>query len=93
MTTPPGCCLAIDLGTSGLKVGLVALDGSLVDVRQSEIHTHLGDHGEASQDAAGWWVTITAHVRSLLEHVDPASIDVVAVSGQYASVTPVDEQG
>ena len=92
MTTPPGCCLAIDLGTSGLKVGLVALDGSLVDVRQSEIHTHLGDHGEASQDAAGWWATIAAHVRSLLEHVDPASIDVVAVSGQYASVIPVDEE-
>lgn len=92
MPSPADHCLAIDLGTSGLKVGIVALDGTLIESRQSEIATKFDADGEASQDAALWWTTILGHVRGLLETTSASTIKVVAVSGQYASVVPVDDE-
>jgi xylulokinase len=88
-------CLAIDLGTGGLKVGLVSDDGTLVARELHEVETTTDGKGAATQDAAAWWVTICGATKRLLgtAGVSPSSVDSVAVTGQWASTVPVDSNG
>ena len=85
--------LCVDLGTSGLKVGLVTLDGRLHSVRHATVSTDFDGAGGATQDAGVWWEQISAFCRSLCAEVDSAQIAAVAVTGQYASSIPVNEAG
>jgi xylulokinase len=87
--------LAIDLGTSGLKVGLVSLAGSLVWTTGAELTTTLLPGGGAEQDACEWWRLIRDACRSALASGVVASDAVVAVSvtGQWASSVPVATDG
>jgi xylulokinase len=88
-------CLAIDLGTGGLKVGLVSFDGRLVAKELHEVPTTTGDGGAATQDAEQWWTTICSATRRLVEvdGVSAAAVRAVAVTGQWASTVPVDADG
>ncbi len=90
-----GWVLAVDLGTSGLKVGAVAQDGTILGSRQSELTTTFTDDGGVEQDPASWWAGITAGVRELLadEVADPVELLGVGITGQYASTVPVDAAG
>jgi len=87
--------LAIDLGTSGLKVGLVTVTGDVVWTSDSELTTTFLPGGGAEQDAEEWWRLLTDSVRAGLASgtVDPARIVAVSTTGQWASTVPVDEQG
>lgn len=85
--------LVVDLGTTGLKVGLATLDGRLECHRQARVTTDFGPHGAARQDAAGWWDSVTTLARELCASTDTGRIRAVAVTGQYASLVPVDEAG
>lgn len=91
--------LAVDLGTGGPKVGLVAIDGNAagaVVACESErvplIHT---DDGGVEQDPAEWWRAITAASRRLMAGTSVAPDDVAAVcmSAQWGGTVPVDEKG
>jgi xylulokinase len=88
-------CLAIDLGTGGLKVGLVSLDGRLVAKELHAVATTTGDRGAATQDAAQWWATICGAARRLLDldGVSASAVAAIAVTGQWASTVPVDAAG
>lgn len=88
-------CLAVDLGTGGLKVGLVSLDGDVLAHEVHSIVTSFGDDGAATQDAGEWWDLIVASVRRLVDALDtsPERVVAVAVTGQYASTVPVDASG
>mgnify|MGYP003338370308 FL=1 len=85
--------LVVDLGTTGLKVGLATLDGRLEAHRQASVATAYGPHGAARQDAGAWWSAVAGLARELCAATDPARIRAVAVTGQYASLVPVDEAG
>ncbi len=87
--------LAIDLGTSGLKVGLVAMDGAITWHGFAPIHTRHLDDGGAVQDPRDWWTSITRLIREALatEMVPVRSVVAVSVTGQYASTVPVDAAG
>jgi len=90
-----GWVLAVDLGTTGLKVGAVAEDGTILGVEHTEIPTHFGDDGAVEQDPTFWWTAIAAASRSLvaLPEVDPARAVGVALTGEYGSTVPVDAHG
>ena len=86
-------CLAIDLGTGALKVGLVGEDGSLLAHLSSPIESHYrSDIKEATQDPNIWWLKIIDLTKAILE-ANPISRQIVAVgvTGQWASTVPVDE--
>ena len=88
-------CLGVDLGTSGLKVALVTLEGDVLGYETHQLHTILDAHGAAEQDANEWWRLIGASSRRLIEHhrVTRGRVRAVAVTGQYASTVPVDSRG
>jgi xylulokinase len=85
--------LAIDLGSSGLKVGAVGLDGGIVAAAQRDLVTDFPAGGGVEQDTEQWWRGIRDGVRELLVRVDPAALIAVGITGQYASTVPVGTDG
>ncbi len=75
MTTP--VILAIDLGTSELKAGLVGLDGAVLAMARATYPTEL-DEGRAEQDPEAWWAALVDAAARL--HAEaPAGAEVLAV--------------
>lgn len=88
--------LAVDLGTSAVKVAVVDPEGVVVAGR-SELHTTvMTPDGGAEQDADAWWAAIGRCARGALEGVGDAvraQVGAVAVTSQYMSVVAVDTVG
>ena len=93
MATAEDLCLVVDLGTTGLKVGIASLGGRLLASRQAQLTTHHGAGGAATQDAQLWWDLIAGMSSTLLNEIGAETIAAVVVSGQYASIVPVDAEG
>jgi xylulokinase len=88
------CVLAIDLGTGGPKVALVAADGTTVAWTSRPVSTHFVGGGGAEQDPHEMWSAIVAATRSTLGAARPVPpIVAVAVTSQYMSVVPVASDG
>jgi xylulokinase len=87
--------LAVDLGTTGLKVGVATLEGRIVWSEHADIDTDLGPGGAASQDAERWWELVTGAARRARSSGAYPTEQLVAVSctGQWASTVPVDAAG
>src|SRR3981189_1602830 len=87
--------LAVDLGTGGLKVGAVSLQGDLLAHAISPIATNYLPGGGAVQDTAEWWTRIIEGVRSVVESkaVQPGDLIGVGLTGQWGSTVPVDAEG
>jgi xylulokinase len=88
------CVLAIDLGTGGPKVALVAADGTTVAWSSRPVATRFIDGGGAEQDPHEMWTAIIAATRATLEAARPVPpIVAIAVTSQYMSVVPVTADG
>lgn len=87
--------LAVDLGTGGPKVGLVALDGTVLWSDHVAVRTDYGDGGTATQDAGQWWTIVGDVTRRGIADSGVRGDQVVGVSitGQWASTVPVDADG
>jgi xylulokinase len=88
------CVLAIDLGTGGPKVALVAADGATVAWSSRPVATRFIEGGGAEQDPNEMWTAIVDATRATLDaarQVPP--IVAVAVTSQYMSVVPVAADG
>jgi len=95
MTSANPHVLAVDLGTSGPKAAVVALDGSIVSTARAHVETHyLPNHG-VEQDPEAVWTACKEACRGALSNstVRPADIAAVISSSQYSSVVPVDADG
>jgi xylulokinase len=85
--------LAIDLGTTEVKVGLVSFDGRLLGLARAGYATDTDPTtGRAEQDPEAWWGAIGLAVREL---VRAAIGDVVAIGidGHGPTLVAVDEAG
>jgi xylulokinase len=87
--------LAIDLGSTGLKVGAVRDDGTIAGSVAFELTTTFTHDGGVEQDPHEWWRLIGQATRRLLDDGPLAAAGLVAVgmTGQYASTVPVDADG
>ena len=87
--------LAVDHGTSGLKVALVTSLGRVVDFEFEPTPTHYLPGGGAEQDPEDWWrAFLTAAKRLLGKKTVPAeSIIAVSVSSTFSSTVAVDRDG
>jgi xylulokinase len=87
--------LCIDLGTSGLKAGLVSLRGDIAWTAGVPLRTSLTGDGGAEQDATQWWELISGLCRDGLRSgaVPPGQVAAVSVTGQWASTVPVAADG
>lgn len=93
--SPDGYVLAVDLGSSVAKVGLVSFDGTVAWWNRTELSTERGPDGSATQDAEHWWRVVVDSARRGLASgaVRGDQVAAVAVTGQWSSTVPVDAEG
>jgi xylulokinase len=86
--------LAIDLGTSALKVALVSTAGEVVAAEQDTCQVRLLPGGGAEQDPERWWDLITATSSRLMARagVPAESVVAAACTAQWSGTVPVDER-
>ncbi len=91
----PRHVLAIDLGTSALKVALVSTCGEVVASEQEECRVEYLPGGGAEQDPEHWWAMIARATTRLMARgaVPPASLAAVSCTAQWSGTVPVDEDG
>jgi len=91
----PRHILAIDLGTSALKVALVATSGEVVASEQEECQVEYLPGGGAEQDPEHWWAMITRAATRLAGRgaVPPGSVAAVSCTAQWSGTVAVDERG
>lgn len=87
--------LAIDLGTSGPKVALVSVSGSVLATASRPTTLILPPGGGAEQDPDDWWRAIVEATAELRDHpnFDPGAIAAVCVTAQWAGTVCVDQAG
>ncbi|HET7338727.1 MAG TPA: FGGY family carbohydrate kinase, partial [Candidatus Dormibacteraeota bacterium] len=87
--------LAIDLGTTDLKVGAVSLRGELLAQTHRAIRTYHSAGGGAEQDPAEWWELLRSAVCALVESKAVSGDEAVGVgiTGEFASTVPVGSDG
>jgi xylulokinase len=87
--------LAVDLGTSSMKVGLVTLNGDVIGWEAEPIQVLLTPDGGVEQSPEGWWQAfLTASKRLLKGHPGaPRSLLAVCCSTQGEGTIPVDHAG
>ena len=85
--------LAIDLGTTEVKVGLVGLDGRLLGLVRSGYATDADPAtGRAEQDPEAWWGAITLATRELVRR-DLADVAAIGIDGHGPTLVPLDADG
>jgi xylulokinase len=93
VTGRPPAVLAIDLGTTSAKAGLVGLDGGLIASASAPAGPVTGDAtGRAEQDPEAWWTAVVAVVRELVAR-DAADVVAIAADGHGPTLTAVDADG
>jgi xylulokinase len=89
------CVLAIDLGTGGPKVAIIARTGRIVAHAFEKVPIVLGADGAAEQMPQDWWAAITTAARRAVADsgVDPADIVGVGCTAQWSGTVAVDGDG
>ena len=87
--------LAIDLGTTSLKVGAVSPGGRILDHEACDVTTCRLSQGGAVQDPGSWWDGIRLGVRAVLarNRVTTSALRGVGITGQWGSTVPVTAGG
>src|SRR5690242_6834822 len=93
MTEPT--ILALDLGTSGMKVALITVDGKVLGWESEPIRLILTSDGGAEQSAEEWWQAFLSAAGRLLKRNQDKASDVIAVcaSTQGEGTVAVDREG
>jgi xylulokinase len=85
--------IAIDVGTSGTKVGLVNLDGKVVASAGGRYETHFLPNGGVEQVPEDWWQVVSDGVKKVINDsgVRPEEIVAIGVTSQWGVTVAVDE--
>jgi xylulokinase len=92
---PDGYILALDLGTSGLKLALTTTRGQIVGSAEQRYPLHRLDGGGVEQDPEDWWRAVVRGTRRVLAAagVDAGRVVGVGCSSQWSGTVPVDSDG
>lgn len=87
--------LAIDLGTTSVKVSLFDPDASVIGSYHKRVKTKISSGGGSRQDAGVWLQCVVEGVRSLTEKFpdQAAGIAGIAATGHMMGCLPVDRDG
>ncbi len=89
-----GWVLALDLGTTGLKVGAVAESGEILATHEVTLTTSFLPDGGVEQDTGQWWRGVADGVAELRRAgLELDGVVAVGITGQYGSTVPVDADG
>jgi len=87
------CVLAVDLGTGGPKVAVVAESGRIVAHAAEAVPLHLLDGGGAEQDPDDWWSAIRSATHRALAEAGPVELVGVGCTAQWSGTVAVDASG
>jgi len=91
---PEPTILAIDLGTTEVKGGLVSLDGRLQGLARARCPIDVDTHaGRAEQSVASWWTATVDVVRSLHAASPGAQVLAIVADGHGPTTAAVDRHG
>ncbi len=85
--------LAIDLGTSGPKVGLVNFEGEVLRHAFRPVDLQLLSGGGAEQQPDQWWEAVVEAAREVLGGVDAGAVAGVCCTSQWSGTVAVDREG
>lgn len=87
--------LAIDLGTSAVKLAVISIRGVILGSTVEPLPLALLPEGGAEQDPETWWSAIVRGTRRLLGSWGLSAADIIGVncSSQWSGTVAVDEQG
>jgi xylulokinase len=87
--------LAVDLGTSGMKVALVTIDGHVLGWEVEPLWLTLTPDGGVEQSPDEWWQAFISAASRLIKRVPDAgrSIFAICCSTQGEGTVPVDKDG
>ena len=85
--------LAVDVGTTSAKAGLVGLDGAVLAMARERYELTVGSEpGFAEQDAEAWWDALVATSREVLER-HPVEVVAICVDGHGPTLAAVGADG
>lgn len=87
--------LAVDHGTSAMKVALADTCGEIIAFEYEDTPLYLSPDGGAEQDPDEWWDSFVKATRRLLSNQPVPKEDIVGicVSSQWSGTVAVDEEG
>lgn len=87
--------LAVDLGTGGPKVAVLAANGRIVAHAFRAVGIDLTDDGGAEQSPQAWWDAIVASAHQAMADAGVAPEDIVGIgcTSQWSGTVPVDDAG
>jgi xylulokinase len=88
-----GHVLGLDVGTSGVKALLVAMNGEVVASTTTPLTLSTPQPGWAEQDPDAWWQASVASIRAIRELEPRAPVAAVGISGQMHSSVFLDAKG
>lgn len=74
--------LAHDIGTSGNKATLFAVEGKLIKSAHAAYEVYYGEGGKAEQNPEDWWNAVCICTREIMEGIAPEDILAVSFSAQ-----------
>ncbi|CAN5688838.1 xylulokinase [soil metagenome] len=89
----PQLFLGLDLGTSGLKVGVFDANGQLVARAESTYATQAPQTGWVEQNPEKWWSAVAGAIKDVVRHIDVTHMKGLAVSGQSPALVCLDASG
>ena len=93
MSQPAQAILAVDVGTTSAKAGLVGLDGSVLAMARHGYELTVGHRsGWAEQDPEAWWNALVTGSRDVLGR-RPAEVIAICVDGHGPTLAAVDAEG
>lgn len=87
--------LAVDLGTSGMKVALISVSGKVLGWEVEPIRLMITPDGGAEQSPDEWWTAFLSAAGRLLKREQDAGrrVEAVCCSTQGEGTVPVDQDG
>ena len=85
--------LAHDIGTSGNKATLFAVEGKLIKSTHAAYEVNYGEGGIAEQNPEDWWDAVCSCTKEIMEGVAPEDILAVSFSAQMQCCLVVDKEG
>lgn len=85
--------LAIDLGTSGMKVALISVNGAVLGWEAEPVHLILTPDGGAEQSPEEWWQAFLSAAGRLMKKNQGANVIAVCASTQGEGTVAVDKDG
>lgn len=85
--------LGIDLGTSSVKVVLVAFDGTISAVASETYPIDTPQPAYAEQDPHQWWNRVTHAVKAVMQQAGHPPVHAIGLAGQMHGTVLVDQSG